>query len=44
MRVYKAEKRDAELLSRLTVAIQLLHAENCPEIFKMPDSENRQVA
>jgi GNAT superfamily N-acetyltransferase len=43
MRVYQAEKSDAALLSRLNLAVQLLHAKGCPEIFKMPAGDGFAV-
>ena len=40
MNIRPATFLDALLLSRLSVDVQLLHAENHPNVFKMPQSED----
>ena len=40
MNIRKATSADSSLLSFLTIDIQRLHAENHPDIFKMPSSDD----
>jgi N-acetylglutamate synthase-like GNAT family acetyltransferase len=44
MKIRKAIARDSLLLSSLCVDVQRLHAENHPEIFKMPQSDDFAVS
>ena len=44
MNIRQATASDSSLLSSLTTDVQHLHAENHPDIFKMPQSENFAVA
>jgi ribosomal protein S18 acetylase RimI-like enzyme len=44
MKICKAVATDRLLLSSLCVDVQRLHAENHPEIFKMPESDDFAVA
>jgi len=43
MKIRQADIRDSLLLSSLTTDVQRLHAENHPEIFKMPQSDDFAV-
>ena len=43
MNIRQADARDALLLSSLSVEVQRLHAENHPDIFKMPKSDEYAV-
>ena len=44
MNIHHATSADALLLSTLCMDVQRLHAENHPEIFKMPQSNDYAVA
>ena len=44
MKIHHATSADALLLSTLCMDVQRLHAENHPEIFKMPQSNDYAVA